>query len=124
MKRLLNTPLTGIFAVIAITLGIVFTVFFLSVANWTINSSNRVDLANVNFAPAEKVALPQKFEAQGEAQKYQSQFRPRQKDTRRFHFTFEGGPLDDTPYTLWVPHSGSNTVVYINNARSGVSRTR
>ena len=124
MKRLLNTPLTGIFAVIAITLGIVFTAFFLSVANWTINSSNRVDLANVNFALAEKVALPQKFEAQGEAQKYQSQFRPRQKDTRRFHFTFEGGPLDDTPYTLWVPHSGSNTVVYINNARSGVSRTR
>ena len=124
MKRLWYTPLTGMFAVYAIALGTLFFVLVLSVSNLAVNGSNRLDLKDIYFAPAEKVALPQRFEAQGEPKRYQSQFRPRQIDSRRFHLKFDGDPLHDNPHTLWLPHSGSDTIVYINNARSGASDAR
>jgi len=67
---------------------------------------------------------PQRFETRGVTEKYQSQFWPRQNDSRHFHLSFEGAPLDKTPYTLWIPHVGADTIAYINNARSASGETR
>lgn len=124
MRRFWNAPLTGLNAAAAIVLCIIVITLIFSASNSVINSSNRVEPSKIYFATAEKIALPQRFEAQGEPKKLHSQFLPRQKDSRRFHITFEGERLDEIPHTLWVPHSGANTIVYINNAKSGESEAR
>ena len=124
MERLGHSPVTGISAVNTIIVGIVLNMLVLIALNFVLNGTNRVGLDTIRFTSAEKVAVPQRFEAQDQLKNYKSQFRPRQKEDRRFHFKFEGEPLDKIPHTLWIPHSGAKTEVYINGARSGKSQAR
>jgi len=124
MRDLWQTSLKGLTALGAIVFGIAFVVLVLSISNFVLNGSNRVDFEDIYFAPTETVVSPQRFETRGVIEKYQSQFRPRQKDSRHFHLSFEGELLDKTPHTLWVPHVGAESNAYINNARSGASETR
>lgn len=124
MRDLWQTPLKGLTGLVAIVFGIAFVVLVLSVSNFVLNGSHRVDFNEIYFAPTETLTSPRRIETRGITEKYQSQFRPRQKDSRHFHLSFEGEPLDKTPHTLWVPHVGADTIAYINNARSGEGETR
>jgi len=124
MRDLWQTPLKGLTALCAILFSITLVVFLLSISNFVLNGSNRVDFKEIYYAPIETVTSPMRFETRGVTEKYQSQFWPRQNGSRHFHLSFEGEPLDKTPHTLWIPHVGADTSAYINNARSGAGGQR
>lgn len=77
----------------------------------------KIPQADMIMVPAEKVAIPQKVEVLGDYKKASQQFRPRQKQSRRFHFSFQKDDLKDAPHAVWIPHLGADTTLYINNAR-------
>lgn len=122
MQHALSHTLSGKRAVVLIAVSIAMVTALLSFLNYGLNGSYKVNVTDIAFAPAEKVAIPQRFEALGRASPASFQFRPRQADYRRFHFKFEGEPLDTVPHAIWIPHSGDQTKVYINGAQSGEGR--
>ena len=71
-------------------------------------------------------AIPQRIETIADQRSGLRQFSPRQSQSRRFHYSFDGAPLSDIPHTIWVPHSGDDTRLYFNNIRisPGVARER